>query len=118
MASLKALLKSTLTAWRGSHKSVPASDWIVVDMSVTSSAENLYTAPCDGFFVVQPESPSHSLRIRKRGMDWVSGPATEGPWYAWSIPCQKGDQCVFIIESPNPSLTAHIRFYPMVGEQA
>lgn len=120
MASLKDLLKSTLTAWRSSHKSVPVSTWISEDRTIPTGAshieENSYTAPCDGFFTAQPEAPARALVIRKNGMDWVSGPNVTGPWYAWYVPCKSGDVWKFSVESDNPTCLVHLRFYPMVGE--
>ena len=121
MASLKNLLRSTLSSWRGSHKSVPVADWIAVDMTISAGGdhieENGYVAPHDGFLAIQTEYPAQGLRIRKSGMDWVSGPLTEGPWYAWFVPCHAGDEWKFAVDSTNPTVPVHLRFYPMVGEQ-
>ena len=120
MASLKNLLRSTLSSWRGSHKSVPVSTWIAVDTTITTGAshveENSYVAPADGFLVIQVEWPARSLVIRKNGMDWISGPNTEGPWFAWFVPSKAGDVWNFSVENTQPKCSVHLRFYPMVGE--
>lgn len=120
MASLKDLLRSTLTAWRGSHKSVPVSTWIAVGKTITTGSahieENSYVAPEDGFLAIQAEWPATSLVIRKDGMDWISGPNTEGPWFAWFVPSKAGDVWNFSVESTQPTCSVYLRFYPMVGE--
>lgn len=41
MPSLKDLLRSTLTAWRGSHKSVPVSNWIYVERTIQAGIEHI-----------------------------------------------------------------------------
>lgn len=72
MASLKDLLRETLSSFRSSHRSVPGSEVIYHDTTIGSGIGNVasYVAPSDGIFVVQVETPATDLYIRKNDLDW------------------------------------------------
>lgn len=121
MPSLKDLLRSTLTAWLGSHKSVPVSNWIYVERTIQAGIEhideNAYVAPSDGVFSIQSEYPATVLTIRKNGMDWVCGSPTEGPWQVFFVPCRKGETINFSANSTEQTVNCFLRFYKYVGEE-
>lgn len=121
MASLKDFLRTFLTSFRGSHKSVPAGNWIVIERTINSGAgyidSNVYTCPYDGTLTIQPEAPAFALVIRKNGMDWFTGGNGTGPWYSAWVQCKAGEAVNWSVESSNLTTACHLRFYPYVGEQ-
>lgn len=120
MASLKSLLRSALTSFRNSHKSVPIPSWIAIDQTVTSGGEhiddNTYVAPSDGTLTIQAEAPSYGLVIRKSGMDWFTGGYEIGPWYSAWVQCKAGETINWAVSSTSPTTACHLRFYKYVGE--
>ena len=118
----KDLLRSLLTAFRGSHKSVPQQVPIVSDPTITSgyqhSDENTFVAPADGFLSMQAEPPAIVVCIRDaQKLDWTRD---ESPgnlvWPVAFMPCRKGETYYYYSESANATTVCHLRFYPNEGE--
>ena len=73
MPTLKQLVNALLTAWRGSHKSVIAGNYIATDLKVArgySNIQKLYTAPSDGVLAAQTPTPSTAILLRQ-GEKWI-----------------------------------------------
>lgn len=118
----KDLLRSLLTSFRGSHKSVPQQVPIVSDPTINSgyqhSDENTFVAPADGFLSMQAEPPTIVVCIRDGGkLDWTrsESPGTVA-WPVAFMPCKRGSTYYYYTESSNATSVCHLRFYPNVGE--
>lgn len=114
----KQLVNALLTAWRGSHKSVIAGNWIAVDTTITRGYSNiakLYTAPSDGVLAVQTPSPSTAVLLRYGDKMDMSAGANFGGWPVTSIPLRRGASCYGAIYGETGTATVYLRFYPYVG---
>ena len=122
MPTLKQLVNAVLTAWRGSHKSVIAGNYIASETTLTAlgvSNTQTYTAPSDGVLVVQCKNPCEAICLQY-GSDLDFGRFTAEGTYAWPagfIPLRKGATCAFYAAGDTTTLpvTAYLRFYPCVG---
>lgn len=122
MASLKSLVNAVLTAWRGSHKSVPQPTWIAQNVTATGGYENrkrVFTAPNDGLFVAQAGLPCTYLAGRRGDnldVSSTSWGSTDSYYPCISYPLAKGDTVTLVSSSPNnASFTVYLRFYPYIG---
>ena len=118
----KDYFRSLLTAFRGSHKSVPQQYPISTDPTISAgylhSDENVYVAPADGFLSIQPEPPTTVICIRDgEKLDWTRCESPGGvAWPVAFMPCVRGRTYYFYTESANATSLCHVRFYPNVGE--
>lgn len=122
MPTLKSLVNAVLTAWRGSHKSVPRTSYIVQNVTVTGGYANrkeVYTAPNDGLFVAQAGLPCTYLAGRRGASVDVSSTSwgsADSYYPCISYPLAKGDTVTLVASSTNnASFTVYMRFYPYVG---
>lgn len=117
MASLKDLLRETLSSFRSSHRSVPGSEVIYHDTTIGSGIGNVasYVAPSDGIFVMQVETPATDLYIRKNDLDWIGTNYVAGAWPVSYVPCRSGETIQWYTVNTEATSHCHIRFYKYVG---
>lgn len=119
---VKDYFRSLLTAFRGSHKSVPQKLPINSDTTITTgyqhADENAFIAPADGFLSIQLEPPATTICIRDaQKLDWTRGESPGGlVWPVAFMPCKRGATYYYYTESSNATSVCHLRFYPNVGE--
>ena len=118
MPTLKQLVNAVLTAWRGSHKSVIAGNYIATDLKVArgySNIQKLYTAPSDGVLAAQTPTPSTAILLRQgKSMDMAAA-SSFGGWPVTSMPMRKGAECWGAVYGENGTADLYLRFYPYVG---
>lgn len=117
---LKSLIRTLLSSFRESHRSVPQTEWIAQTITVKPGYDNptpgSYTAPSDGWFVLQVNSSSKAISCRKNNMDWTNTYQMATQWPVIFIPCRKGETVVFFAISDKSTVDGYVRFYKNVGE--
>lgn len=110
------------------HRSVPSEPFIASDITFPTGIEhvndstNLYVPPSDGVFVIQCEPANgytyYNLTVRRADMDCLWTEVSNMSWPVGEVPCRKGEHIRWHawIDGSAQQITAHIRFYPYVGE--
>ena len=123
MSTLKDLIRTCLTAFRGSHRSVPDAAYVAIDTRIVFDGNDhnaTYTAPADGYLVAQVKNSGATqpivLTLRKSNLDWVNSTG-QNSWICGSLPVRKGETVNLIGSSGNsPTLSVYLRFYSYIGE--
>ena len=114
---LKKYIRSMLESYRGSHKSVPSQNVIDVYRELPSDGEVyvVYTAPTDGWFVLQVADSTVSFSLRIRGFD-VTNIASLNTWGTTHIPLAKGEEVSLVInDSTVKTKKVYMHFFKHVG---
>lgn len=120
---LKDLIRASFAAFRGAHRSVPATSRIELhcDMKADLTAEFRYTAPCDGLFTTQIVNNTGRncqvvLRYSHSPFDLINADS-RSTWGAGNAPLRKGETIIVMgLEESREVHHFSNCFYPYVGE--